>query len=100
MDFACKYLVGLQKFRLKTRTFNRVGISAQQDQMIRTRTLISTTARLVKYHPTLRKVVWRSKSGGELSDGYVEAEKYVDMVEYGFEKRLEAPRRKQDAFGN
>jgi hypothetical protein len=67
--------------------------------MIRTRALISTTARLVKYRPTLSKAVWRSKSGGELSDGYVEAEKYVEMVEYGFEKRLgEAPRTKQDAF--
>ncbi|KAJ9609100.1 hypothetical protein H2200_006871 [Cladophialophora chaetospira] len=103
LDFMCTDLVGLQKLTITTMISSRVGGQAEDKQADRTRALTTTAARIAKYHPTLRKPIWRHWSGHKYEEGYDEqyvwGEFFVDIMAPGFEMHLDGTTPKLDAFG-
>ncbi len=101
LDFLCTDLVELQKLTLKTDTICDSGLEARTQQMVRTRALVTTAARIAKYHPSLRKSIWRHLSGNERSrfGDCLLGDWYVDLVAPGFEIHLNHTTTKLDADG-
>ncbi|KAK4937402.1 hypothetical protein LTR10_021939 [Elasticomyces elasticus] len=73
LGFLCGGLVNLQKVTLTTRVLRGEAKSpagraiAEHAQMQHIRGLLLMAARLTKFHPTLRKAVWRRWSGSKLT---------------------------------
>lgn len=104
LDLLCGQLTGLQKFTLKTHMSGEPSDETRERQTSIAQALITTAARAVKYHPTLRKAVWRRWSGNELRSTVwgdeVVGEFFVDLMAEGFETRLEGTLTKKDALGD
>ncbi|KAK5032796.1 hypothetical protein LTS07_004206 [Exophiala sideris] len=115
LDCLCADLIKLKILTLKAviltnRWAPRDIIEKQLVKGIRPTLLIA--ARVTKFHPTLRKAVWRRWSGTKVADkggrrpgigkgiDYVWAEIYVDVVPEGLEAVLEGSIAKKDAFGH
>ncbi|KAI1611903.1 hypothetical protein EDD36DRAFT_269452 [Exophiala viscosa] len=114
LDFLCSDLINLKKLTLKTvaairRWTLRDIIDREQVNLIRHLLLIA--ANVTKFHPTLRKAVWRRWSGTKLADQwgrepgfgkgtfYIWAEFSVDLVPEGPEAVLEGSITKKNAHG-
>ncbi|EXJ64428.1 hypothetical protein A1O7_00764 [Cladophialophora yegresii CBS 114405] len=69
-------------------------------QMVRIRALLTTVARIAKYHPTLRKAIWRRWSGSRSQGLVIAADFYVDLVARGFEARFEGSVTRNNAWGD
>ncbi|ETI28361.1 hypothetical protein G647_00810 [Cladophialophora carrionii CBS 160.54] len=69
------------------------------DLMVRIRALLTTVSRIGKYHPTLRKAIWRRWSGSRSQALVIAGDTYVDLVALGFEARFEGSVIRKNAWG-
>ncbi|KAJ9609106.1 hypothetical protein H2200_006877 [Cladophialophora chaetospira] len=81
-------LVGLKKLTIKVETFvslwdigNVQVVKVKKKQS--TRAILTTAARVTKYHPNLRKAVWRYWSGGDTKTGGLLTIFYIDLFQEG-----------------
>ncbi|KAK4937401.1 hypothetical protein LTR10_021938 [Elasticomyces elasticus] len=89
-DILCATLKGLQHLTLKTKiirakptTLER-GKMVKDSQKVNIRALLVSAARATKFHPCLRKAIWRRWSGGYIAKGrwidYTESVEVEDLV--------------------
>jgi hypothetical protein len=104
LDMLCKDLVGLQELEVTTKYESRRVLDEEWVEHVpRRRVFMTTAARLVKYHPTLRTAVWSRRSGGDLQslNNWFSFTFSIEVKAIGFERRLEeASIIKQGFFGH
>ncbi|KAI1623241.1 hypothetical protein EDD37DRAFT_463504 [Exophiala viscosa] len=117
LDFLCKVLKNLQHLTLTTRWISEKPTSRDDGEWVKLdqgpniRALLTAAARVTKFHPGLRKAIWRQWSGGYFSKGwryddYSESQVdelvgafFVDLVVEGLAPVLKGSTTKKDPYG-
>ncbi|KAI1623240.1 hypothetical protein EDD37DRAFT_463502 [Exophiala viscosa] len=114
LDFLCANLIKLKKLTFRTLVGSEMGAhgdGVKEAEMKRLRPVFFVAARVTKFHPTLRKAVWRRWSGSRFANyewiklfdfedkRYIIGEFSVDLVPEGLEAFLKGSVIRKNACG-